>query len=178
MGRISREVMFMEMARAASKRSTCFRLNVGAIVTQENNPIAVGWNGQEPGAPHCLGNDCPGIVPGNCGTIHAEVNALTKAATILGGGAYNLRSKPVDLYCTDSPCPFCVDFIIDNSALRVGRIFYEKPYRLADHLDKLKEYQDNAWPHRSDITRSTEVYLVTPAGYIVDHFTRHVAELP
>lgn len=164
MGRISREVMFMEMARVASKRSTCFRLNVGAIVTQENNPIAVGWNGQEPGAPHCRGNDCPGIVPGNCGTLHAEVNALTKAATLLLAEYPSTHQPPVDLYCTDSPCPFCTDFILDNCGIPVGRIFYEKPYRVSDHLDKLRG--------------TTEVYLVTPAGYIVDHFTRKVVEMP
>lgn len=40
----------MEMARAASRRSTCFRLNVGALVVHENNPVAAGWNGQQPGS--------------------------------------------------------------------------------------------------------------------------------
>lgn len=163
MGRISREVMFMQMARAASMRSTCFRLNVGAIVTQENNPIAVGWNGQEPGAPHCAGNSCPGIVPGNCGTLHAEVNALTKAATILRRFE-DKWSVGVDLYCTDSPCGFCTEFICDNAGLSVNRIFYEKPYRESDHLERLRGM--------------IEVYLVTPAGYIVDHFTRKVVEMP
>lgn len=163
MGRISRATMFMEMASIASRRSTCHRLNVGAIVVQDNNPIAVGWNGQEAGAPHCAGNACPGIVPGNCGTLHAEVNALTKAGTLL----HRFEEKwetGVDLYCTDSPCPFCVSFICDMAALKVNRIFYEKPYRIADHLERLNGM--------------IEVYLVTPAGYIVDHFTRRVVEMP
>lgn len=164
MGRISREVMFMQMARTASLRSTCFRLNVGAIVTQENNPIAVGWNGQEPGASHCAGNDCPGIVPGNCGTLHAEVNALTKAAKILSAEFPIEHAGPVDLYCTDSPCGFCTKFIREDTALTVTRIFYETPYRNMDHLEELRGM--------------TEVYLVTPAGYIVDHFTRKVVEMP
>lgn len=150
----------MDMARAASRRSTCFRLNVGAIVTQDNSPIAVGWNGQEPGAAHCAGNECPGIVPGKCGTIHAEVNALTKAGELI----HRHKNTMVDLYCTDSPCPFCVDFMLENSPLDIARVFYEKPYRIIDHLDKLRGL--------------TEVYLVTPAGYIVDHFTRRVVELP
>lgn len=164
MGRISREVMFMEMARAASKRSTCFRLNVGAIVTQGNNPIAVGWNGQQHGEAHCPGNSCPGIVPGNCNTIHAEVNALTKAGQIVFGNNAAAENVQVDLYCTDSPCPYCVGFILENTGLTVSRIFYEKPYRLAGHLDRL--------------IGVSQVYLVTPAGYIVDHFTNRVAELP
>lgn len=153
--------MFMEMARTASKRSTCFRLNVGAIVTQDNNPVAVGWNGQEPGAPHCAGNNCPGMVPGNCGTLHAEVNALTKAGILLG-----IKEEPgvVDLYCTDSPCPFCTEFILCDTSFIVERIFYEKRYRITEHLDQFRGH--------------TEVYLVTPAGYIVDHFTNRVVELP
>jgi len=164
MGRISRAQMFMQMARVASLRSTCHRLNVGAIVTQENNPIAVGWNGQEPGAPHCRGNECPGIVPGNCGTLHAEVNALTKAAKVLLAEYPAHMVAPVDLYCTDSPCSFCTKFILEDAGIRVGRIFYETPYRDVSHLGQFHGI--------------TEVYLVTPAGYIVDHFSRKVVELP
>lgn len=164
MGRISRQVMFMQMARIASLRSTCHRLNVGAIVTQENNPIAIGWNGQEPGAPHCAGNTCPGIVPGRCGTLHAEVNALTKASKILLSEYPASHQPPVDLYCTDSPCGFCTEFILRDTAVSVGRIFYETPYRDTSHLGQLHGV--------------SEVYLVTPAGYIVDHFTRRVVELP
>lgn len=173
MGRISREQMFMEMARSASRRSTCFRLNVGAIVVQGHNPISIGYNGQEPGAPHCLGNDCPGVVPGKCGTLHAEVNALTKAGTLLSSSYKSSRMTTMgldslhfeaDLYCTDSPCGFCTEFMLEDSLVKVQRIFYETPYRDMSHLGRFHG--------------RTEVYQVTPAGYIVDHFTRKVVELP
>jgi dCMP deaminase len=176
MGRISREVMFMGMARLASQRATCHRLNVGAIVTRENNPISVGWNGAEAGAPHCAGNDCPGIVPGNCGTLHAEANAIKKADLIMGVNGSG-RSPQVDLYTTDSPCPTCCALIL-NSRLYIRRIFYEKPYRVIDHLNMFRDlYVDPEYPNdRRD--RKTDVYLVTPAGYIVNHFTREVVELP
>jgi dCMP deaminase len=170
MGRISREVMFMQMARVASMRSTCFRLNVGAILTLDNSPVSVGWNGAEAGAPHCAGNDCPGIVPGNCGTLHAEVNALEKAERML-------FKAEVHLYCTDSPCPECVSKII-GSKIHVTKFFYEKLYRVNDHLQSLADHRDPNWPHRGDIRRRTEIYMVTPAGYIVEHFTRQVLELP
>lgn len=162
-GRISRAQMFMQMARIASLRSTCHRLNVGAIVTQGNNPVAVGWNGQEPGAPHCAGNDCPGIVPGRCGTLHAEVNALTKASKLLSL-TNPIADHEVDLYCTDSPCGFCTEFILSNTPLHVARIFYETPYRDVSHLGQFKDI--------------AEVYLVTPAGYVVDHFTKQVVDMP
>lgn len=167
MGRISRQVMFMEMARVASRRSTCHRLNVGAMVVLDNNPVAVGWNGQLPGAAHCAGNDCPGIVPGNCGTLHAEVNALTKAAQILQDG------RKVDLYCTNSPCPSCVEFIRTGTPLTVDKVFYEIPYRDTSALGGLLV------PNEEECFSGVSgVYLVTPAGYIVDHFSRRVVELP
>lgn len=165
MGRISRQVMFMEMARAASRRSTCFRLNVGAMIVHDNNPVAAGWNGQEPGAPHCAGNDCPGVVPGHCDTIHAEVNALIKAEMLLGAGSV------ADLYVTNSPCNSCVSRIME-STLRVERLFFEVPYRKTEHLERFRAW---TWP---ETIRHTAVYEITPAGYIVDHFSRQVVELP
>lgn len=174
MGRISRQVMFMEMARVAAKRSTCFRLNVGAIVVQDNNPVSIGWNGQASGAPHCAGNDCPGIVPGCCGTIHAEVNALEKAGRIVEGGS------DIDLYVTHSPCVECLAAIMENS-LRVKRLFFETPYRSVDHLlQLLGPYRPlNLWPSGMvQPKRRTSVYEVTPAGYVVEYFTRQVVELP
>lgn len=148
--------MFMGMARLASQRATCFRLNVGALVVQDNNPISVGWNGHLPGAPHCGGNTCPGIIPGNCGTLHAEQNALTKAGNLLA------MHSIVDLYVTHSPCLDCCQSILTD-ALDVHRIFFEIPYRNTSHLGMFQG--------------KTAVYEVTPAGYIVEYFTRKVIEL-
>lgn len=158
MGRISREVMFMDMARAASRRSTCFRLNVGALVVRDNNPVAIGWNGHEPGAPHCSGNDCPGIVPGACGTRHAEVNALKKAEVLLLGRT----RRALDLYVTHSPCKDCWE-TIQRPSMNVGRVFFETPYRDTSHLSR---------------SSTLGVFEVTPAGYVVDYHTRQVVELP
>lgn len=150
-------------------RSTCFRLNVGAIVTRDNNPVAVGWNGQLPGAPHCAGNSCPGVQPGKCNTIHAEVNAIRKAASILEHG------NMVDLYVTHSPCSACLDEIM-YGPLYIARIFFEIPYRNVSHLDSLRDgYYE--MEHGIRLKRSTEVYEVTPAGYTVEYFTRKVVEL-
>lgn len=170
MGRISRQVMFMDMARAASRRSTCFRLNVGALVVHANNPVSAGWNGARSGAPHCAGNDCPGVVPGKCPTLHAEANALRTAADLLS------RNDEVDLYCTDSPCPEC-SLMILNSDLYVKRIFFERPYRSREHLGMFHGPYPDPTGQLIDM-RTTEVYEVTPAGYIVEYFSRSVVELP
>lgn len=171
MGRISRQLMFMMMARAASMRATCHRLNVGAIVTHENSPVSVGWNGAQAGAPHCAGNDCPGIVPGMCGTLHAEANAMKKASSLLPPGT------EVDLYATNSPCPLCAAMIV-NSDLYVKNIFFEVPYRSTQHLGMFKGVYPCPFSRGPDVSRRTGVYEITPAGYIVEYFTRKVVELP
>lgn len=171
--RISREAMYMGMARAASMRSTCSRLNVGTIITHENSPVSVGWNGAEAGAPHCAGNDCPGMIPGNCPALHAEVNALGKAALLLP------EKTAVDLFTTHSPCFTCA-CMIQQSQLHVKRLFFEIPYRSSQHLSMFADsYDDPTVPEGEwSKLRKTEVYEVTPAGYIVEYFTRQVVQLP
>ncbi len=85
--------VYMRMAEELAKRSTCSRLQVGTVVTDAKleNVVAVGYNGNAKGLP----NRCDSTVPGNCGCIHSEMNALVKAP----GG---LRDKVV--FLTDSPC--------------------------------------------------------------------------
>jgi deoxycytidylate deaminase len=154
--------MFMMFARAASMRMTCHRLNVGAIVVQDNDVVSIGYGGQPPGHEHCKGNDCPGIVPGKCNTIHAEVNALNKAANKVDGS--------VELYVTHSPCSKCLEHIMEGYN-PVTKLYFETPYRETSHLEVLR--------HPYDIIggfRKTSVYMVTPAGYIVEHFSRRVVE--
>lgn len=160
MGRISRQQLFMGMARLAAMRATCFRLNVGAIIVQDNNPIAIGYGGQPAGKPHCVGNDCPGIVPGKCNTIHAEANAIRKAEELMVNES---GSRIVDLYCTHSPCRPCAE-LISESDLHIGRIFFEVPYRDTSHLSMFRD--------------TREVYLVTAAGYVVNYFNNRVVEFP
>jgi dCMP deaminase len=169
--RYSRENMFMEMARAASKRSTCCRLNVGALVVLHNNPVSVGYNGAPPKQPHCGGDDCPGMVPGQCPSIHAEANALRKACELVDAG------QSVDLYLTHSPCSAC-SFLIRECDLYIKRILFEVPYRSTQHLSMFHEEYPSPLLGAEDLTRSTEVYEVAPSGYITEYFTRRVVKLP
>jgi dCMP deaminase len=160
MGRISREVMFMDMARAASRRSTCFRRNVGAVVVHQNNPVSAGWNGQEPGAPHCTGNDCPGIVPGMCGTLHAEHNAMRVAVSLLRAP---LMSICIALMHR-APTAVC------SSGTRHSTFgAYSSKYHTAICLH-LHHFSSTPIRRTWSYFRRTEVYEVTPAGYIVEHF--------
>src|SRR6267154_482308 len=69
--------VYMRMAEELAKRSTCARLQVGTVVTDQvlENVLAIGYNGNARGLP----NKCDSAVPGSCGCIHSEMNALVKA---------------------------------------------------------------------------------------------------
>src|SRR5207247_4162737 len=75
--RIPLEEVYMRMAEELAKRSTCGRLQVGTVITDQalENVLAIGYNGNARGLP----NKCDSSVPGNCGCIHSEMNALVKA---------------------------------------------------------------------------------------------------
>lgn len=149
--RISRQAMFLEMAKVVAKRATCFRLNVGAVVVHDNRIVSIGYNGSLPGAPHCTGHTCAGA--SQCKeTIHAEVNALDY---IPAWG----DDRQFDLYVTDSPCVDCANHIVSHGYVR--RVFFATPYRIATGLDIL-------------IGEGIKVYRVLPAGYVIDWETQQL----
>src|SRR2546430_3764825 len=86
----------MRRAEELAKRSTCARLQVGTVVTDQvlENVLAIGYNGNARGLP----NKCDSAVPGSCGCIHSEMNALVKAPG-------SVRDKVV--FVSASPCVMC-----------------------------------------------------------------------
>ncbi len=115
--------VYMRMAEELAKRSTCARLQVGTVITDRHleNVVAIGYNGNARGFP----NRCDGPIPGNCGCIHSEQNALVKAP----GG---LREKVA--FITASPCVACAKLMIQ---VRMSHVFYRNDYRDPAGLDVL-----------------------------------------
>lgn len=150
--RITRPQMFMEIAASVAKRSTCMRLNVGAVMVKDRTIVSIGYNGVPSGAPHCAGNQCPGKHFCEL-TIHAEENALIHLPVGIRG--------PLDLYVTDSPCAHCYDKLMRDG--RVGRIFFQTAYRITDHLE------GTLW--------DVPVYRVLPAGYIMNWDTKELVDV-
>lgn len=156
MSRISRHAMLMEMARTASKRSTCHRLNVGAIIAHEGRVISCGYNGSAPGEAHCLGTDCPLSPAGACiKTRHAEFNALDFLPRMY------LEHTDLVMYCTHSPCPTCANLI---AARKIAEVYYEVPYRDFSPVQILLKHK-------------VKVFKYTPSGYLTDHQTNKILEL-
>jgi dCMP deaminase len=151
--RLLRHQLFMEVAHVVSKRSTCVRLNVGAIISYRNRPVSWGWNGAAAGEPHCPGHTCPGSVPGNCPTIHAEQNALAFARPLV-------PLEKCDLYVTHSPCSACAEVIARD---RLRRVMFSVPYRDPKPLEILA-------------VASIKVYQITPAGQLIDALSGELME--
>jgi dCMP deaminase len=151
--RLSRAQMFMEIAHVVAKRSTCHRLNVGAVITFNNRIVSIGYNGRSSGEEHCQGSECSGVKAGRCGTLHAEQNALLHLPESVKGGC-------LDLYCTDAPCFSCAETMLKEG---VTELWFERDYRSTDGLYYL-------------LARGVRVNRITPAGYVIDMRTGHVRQ--
>lgn len=149
--RPSRHQVFMEVAQVFAKRSTCFRLNVGAVLTQNNRIVSAGYNGVPAGQEHCRGNDCEGRF-GCSLTIHAEANAITHCPE---------SADPDTLYTTHSPCFGCARMLVENG---IFRIFFAQAYRDTSSIDWLIQ------------EKQAQVYQIMPTGWIMDWNTKLVVQ--
>jgi dCMP deaminase len=127
--RITRDAMLTEMAVIASKRSTCSRKQVGAIIALDGRVLSLGYAGSPAGTPHCLDEGCILGPDGGCiRTVHAELNAIAFAAK---QGIALIGST---MYCTDSPCLGCAKAIINAG---ITDVRYLREYRDVTPLELL-----------------------------------------
>jgi dCMP deaminase len=148
--RISRHQMYMDVACAVAKRSTCYRLAVGAVIVINKNIVAFGYNGPPPGEVHCTGITCPS---GHCTrAVHAEINALNKMPVH--------RGYPIDAYLTESPCEECA---YELASYGITNVYFLHQYRLTEGID---------WLVREGIG----VYRMTDSGYVTDYETGELLE--
>jgi len=112
-----------------SRRATCERARIGAVIAKENRIVSTGYNGSPSGLPHCTEVGCEPDSDGGCiRTVHAEANAIAFAARNgipLEGGV---------LYCTYSPCLNCARLIINSG---IKEVVYEKVYRVEAGIKEL-----------------------------------------
>ncbi|NQT95964.1 MAG: cytidine deaminase [Candidatus Omnitrophica bacterium] len=107
---------FLELAELVSKRSTCMRRAVGAVVVKDKHILATGYNGAPKDITHCDAIGCLreklNIPSGQrhelCRGLHAEQNAIIQAAL------YGVSLKGATLYCTNLPCSICIKMIINS----------------------------------------------------------------
>jgi dCMP deaminase len=118
---------FMEIAKIVSRRSTCRRRNVGALIVKDKRILSTGYNGAPAGLKHCIDEECLreklGVASGErhelCRGLHAEQNAIIQAAShgVSIGGAH--------LYSTHLPCSICIKMVINAG---IGTVYYLDGY--------------------------------------------------
>jgi len=123
----------MDIAELVSKRSTCIRRSVGAVLVRDRRVLATGYNGAPSGLKHCLEVGCLReqlSVPSGerhelCRGLHAEQNAIIQAAL------HGVSVNGATLYCTNHPCIICAKMIINAG---IDTVVVREEYR-----DKLAE---------------------------------------
>lgn len=111
---------FMGFAHLASKRATCPRLAVGAVIVRDARVLTTGYNGSVSGAPHCIDEGC-WIEDGHCvRVIHAEVNAVLQAAKA------GISLQKGACFATVMPCLPCLKALY---AAGVRTVIYDADYK-------------------------------------------------
>jgi len=122
----------MGIAHLVSKRSTCLRRRVGAVLVKDKRILATGYNGAPQRIRHCEDVGCVreklGIPSGErhelCRGLHAEQNAFLQAAY------HGTSLKDASIYSTTQPCIICAKMII-NAGIREVVIHGDYPDKMA-----------------------------------------------
>jgi dCMP deaminase len=140
--RATKEEYYLGIAKEVSRRSTCLRRSIGALIVRDDQIVSTGYVG----APRktrdslehgfCL-RDRLGIPHGQryelCRSVHAEQNAVINAAragvSLLGGDMYIFGSGPDGAAPINAfPCFICKKMIINAGLDRVVCSTAEGPY--------------------------------------------------
>jgi len=130
----------MDLTRVVSKRSTCKKRSVGAVIVKDYRVLATGYNGAPKGLKHCGDLGCLRQklkVPSGqrhelCRGLHAEQNAIIQAAW------HGVKIEGATMYSTYQPCVICVKMMINSG---IKRLVYEGSYpdKLAQKMLKESE---------------------------------------
>jgi len=133
MNRPDNDTYFMDMAELISRRSTCVRRQVGAVIVKDKRVLTTGYNGSPKGTRHCEDMGCireqQNIPSGTrhelCRGVHAEQNAVIQAAY------FGISIDGATIYTTTFPCSMCAKILI-NAGIR--EIIYSEGY--ADEMSQ------------------------------------------
>lgn len=118
---------FLDIAKLVSRRSTCLRRHVGALIVKDRRILSTGYNGAPTGLRHCREVGCLrkqlNITSGErhelCRGLHAEQNAIIQAAL------HGVSVNGATLYCTNHPCIICSKMVINAG---IDGIIYRQGY--------------------------------------------------
>ncbi len=129
--RIDKDTYYLNIAREVAKRSTCLHRQYGAVIVNNDEIIATGYNGSPRGEVNCCdtgicykNNHALPLSPsaaihgdqyGSCVAVHAEQNAIISASRREMQGA-TLYLASLDPSHATAPCNIC-DRMIKNAGI-------------------------------------------------------------
>lgn len=136
--RISKDLYYLDIALAVSKRSTCLRRHYGAVIVKDDRIVATGYNGSPRGEVNCCDkgecqrkNEQRYAGYDKCPAVHAEQNAMIfashddmKDAILYLACEERDDEAPDDLHIWNEdtspcPCPMCAKMILNSGISRV-----------------------------------------------------------
>ena len=126
---------FLGIADLISRRSSCLRRRVGAVLVKDKRILATGYNGVPSKIRHCAEVGCireklkipSGERHELCRGLHAEQNAFLQAAL------HGTSVKDASLYSTTQPCVICAKMII-NAGIKEIVIQGDYPDKMSKDL--------------------------------------------
>jgi dCMP deaminase len=151
--RISKDQYYINIAKEAAARSTCYRARHGSVIVKDDQIISTGYVGAPRKTKDCFerGNCLRrelGIPSGHryelCRSVHSEENAIVNAArsgaSLLGGKLYlysvKLDENGQDVAINACPCFLCKKLIVNSG---ITELFAHQ----AD--GKVKKYKIEDW---------------------------------
>ncbi len=123
---------YLDISQTVAERGTCLRRNFGAIIVQNDEIIATGYNGAPRGRKNCSDvGSCTrenlGVPKGQryelCRSVHAEANCIISAprTRMIGATLYLacLDAKSGELFGDVEPCSMCKRTIINAGIEKV-----------------------------------------------------------
>lgn len=108
---------YMEVVDVISRRATCLRRKVGAVITIDRRILSHGYNGVPSGHEHCCDTgDCLKDLAGTeeyKACVHAEQNAICQCAK------RGLALEGATLYVNADVCITCAKLIVSSGIVRV-----------------------------------------------------------
>ena len=137
--RVSKDMYYLDIAKAVLERSTCLRRRYGAVIVNNDEIVSTGYNGAPRGEPNCIDigycyrnehNIPKGQMYEACVAVHAEQNAIISAARrdMLGATIY-IVGKEVDTgeYANPAPCLICRRMIKNAGIIKCIGLVDGKP---------------------------------------------------
>lgn len=155
--RPSKDQYYLDLAQSVSRRSTCTKVEIGAVIIRDDQVVATGYCGAPRGTKSsqehgfCLRRQL-GIPSGHryeiCRSVHAEQNAIINAArsgtAVLGGDMYIYgklleNNEPLDAF----PCFICKKMVINCGLKRVICSLKEGGYKIFTTDEWIEDWRKN-----------------------------------